>query len=70
MPTQKLIFLYFSGSRTNWKSFRDVTDENLGQGEKPDYYTNKATVMVMKKDNCMYTVGTGLWYLKGGVESV
>ncbi|KAL8562549.1 hypothetical protein ACOMHN_045814 [Nucella lapillus] len=43
-----------SGGNTNWKTFSQVISENLGQGEKADYFTTKATVMVTKKDNCMY----------------
>ncbi|PVD31676.1 hypothetical protein C0Q70_07094 [Pomacea canaliculata] len=43
-----------SGSGTNWKIFEQAKRENLGQGDKPDYFTSKATVIFMKKDNCMY----------------
>ncbi|XP_005109695.1 replication protein A 70 kDa DNA-binding subunit [Aplysia californica] len=42
------------GNSTNWKIFQQVKNENLGQGDKADYYTAKGTVMFMKKDNCMY----------------
>jgi len=42
------------GSNSNWKMFSQVKSENLGSGEKPDYYTTKGTVMFLKKDNCMY----------------
>ena len=31
-----------------------MKSENLGQGEKADYYTAKGTVVFVKKDNCMY----------------
>lgn len=31
-----------------------VKTENLGQGDKADYFTAKGTVMFVKKDNCMY----------------
>ena len=41
---------------TNWKTFGQVISENLGQGEKADYFTTKATLMLLKKDNCMYQV--------------
>lgn len=62
------------GFDTNWKTFAQVVSENLGHGDKPDYFTTKATVMVLKKDNCMYTAcpsencnkkvvdqGNGMW---------
>lgn len=52
----KLICLK-TGSGTNWKIFEQAKRENLGQGDKPDYFTSKATVIFMKKDNCMYKVG-------------
>ena len=45
-----------AGANVNWKTFGQVISENLGQGEKPDYFTAKATIMLAKKDNCMYTV--------------
>lgn len=43
-----------SGMATNWKTFANVKSENLGQGDKPDYFTSKATVIFLKKENCMY----------------
>ncbi|GFS15991.1 replication protein A 70 kDa DNA-binding subunit [Elysia marginata] len=42
------------GQSSNWKTFLQVKSENLGQGEKADYYTAKGTVVFVKKDNCMY----------------
>lgn len=39
---------------TNWKTFSQVLDEKLGMGSKPDYYTCKATIVLIKKENCMY----------------
>ena len=44
------------GGSTNWKTFSQVKNENLGSGEKPDYFTSRGTVLFMKKDNCMYQV--------------
>ncbi|XP_076452897.1 replication protein A 70 kDa DNA-binding subunit-like isoform X2 [Babylonia areolata] len=43
-----------AGGSTNWKTFGQAVSENLGHGDKADYYTTKATIMVMKKENCMY----------------
>ncbi|KAI8787409.1 replication protein A 70 kDa DNA-binding subunit-like [Biomphalaria glabrata] len=43
-----------AGHSPNYKTFIQVKNENLGQGEKADYYTAKGTVMFIKKDNCMY----------------
>nr|KAG5690193.1 hypothetical protein BaRGS_016584 [Batillaria attramentaria] len=42
------------GGGTNWKTFSDVKTEGLGHGDKADYFTSKATVIFLKKDNCMY----------------
>ncbi|CAG5127182.1 unnamed protein product [Candidula unifasciata] len=43
-----------SGQSTNWKNFLQVKTENLGQGEKADYFTAKATIIFVRKENCMY----------------
>lgn len=48
-----------AGSATNWKAFSQVKAEGLGQGDKADYYTTKATVIFLKKDNCMYRACPG-----------
>lgn len=37
-----------------WKTFAQVNTERLGMGDKPDYYINKATVVMLRKENCMY----------------
>lgn len=50
-----IVFLTFLGS-TNWKSFGQVKSENIGQGDKPDYFTSKGTVIFLRKENCMYMV--------------
>jgi replication factor A1 len=39
---------------TNWKLLGDIKNEQLGHGEKPDYFTCKAVVTFAKKDNCLY----------------
>ncbi|KAL4223084.1 60S acidic ribosomal protein P1 [Mactra antiquata] len=43
-----------TGGGTNWKTFAQLKDENIGQGEKPDYFTSKGTVVFFRKENCMY----------------
>ncbi|XP_035689920.1 replication protein A 70 kDa DNA-binding subunit-like isoform X1 [Branchiostoma floridae] len=43
-----------AGRPTNWKSFQQVKDENLGTGEKPDFFTTKGTIVFLKKENSMY----------------
>ncbi|XP_078679750.1 replication protein A 70 kDa DNA-binding subunit-like isoform X2 [Branchiostoma floridae x Branchiostoma belcheri] len=43
-----------AGRPTNWKSFKQVIDENLGTGEKPDYFSTKGTIVFMKKESAMY----------------
>ena len=47
---------FVAGGATNWKNFGQVKSENIGQGDKPDYFTNKATVIFLRKENCMYMV--------------
>ncbi|KAJ8312756.1 hypothetical protein KUTeg_010129 [Tegillarca granosa] len=42
------------GSATNWKHFSQVKNENLGGGDKADYFTSKGTVIFLRKENCMY----------------
>lgn len=37
-----------------WKTFAQVNTENLGMGDKPEYYVTKATIVMLKKENCMY----------------
>ncbi|KAG2458722.1 RFA1 protein, partial [Polypterus senegalus] len=43
-----------AGGSSNWKSLMEVKSENLGHGEKADYYTSVATVMYLRKENCLY----------------
>lgn len=38
----------------NYKTFLQVKSEQLGMGEKPDYFTAKATAVFFKKDSCLY----------------
>nr|XP_055114398.1 replication protein A 70 kDa DNA-binding subunit isoform X1 [Symphalangus syndactylus] len=42
------------GANTNWKTLYEVKSENLGQGDKPDYFSSVATVVYLRKENCMY----------------
>ncbi|KAJ0063749.1 hypothetical protein NL108_006693, partial [Boleophthalmus pectinirostris] len=42
------------GGNTNWKSLSDVKTEHLGHGEKADYYTCIATIVYLRKENCLY----------------
>lgn len=37
-----------------WKTFAQVNSEQLGMGDKPEYYVTKATVVMLRKENCMY----------------
>ncbi|KAM4589931.1 replication protein A 70 kDa DNA-binding subunit [Fundulus diaphanus] len=45
-----------SGGRfnENWKSLADVKSEQLGHGDKADYYTCIATIVFLRKENCLY----------------
>uniref|UniRef100_A0A674MVP2 Replication protein A subunit n=1 Tax=Takifugu rubripes TaxID=31033 RepID=A0A674MVP2_TAKRU len=42
------------GGNTNWKTLTDVKTEHLGHGEKADYYTCIATIVYLRKENCLY----------------
>jgi len=48
-----------SGVGSNWKVFKQTTMENMGAGEKPDYYSVKANVVFTKKDNALYPACAG-----------
>uniref|UniRef100_A0A8C7XDE7 Replication protein A subunit n=1 Tax=Oryzias sinensis TaxID=183150 RepID=A0A8C7XDE7_9TELE len=43
-----------SGSRMNWKTLSDVKNENMGHEEKAEYFSCLATVVYMRKENCLY----------------
>uniref|UniRef100_A0A674N3Q2 Replication protein A subunit n=1 Tax=Takifugu rubripes TaxID=31033 RepID=A0A674N3Q2_TAKRU len=43
-----------SGMRMNWKTLSDVKNENLGHGEKADYFSCVATLLYSRKDTCLY----------------
>ncbi|KAM5215481.1 replication protein A 70 kDa DNA-binding subunit [Hipposideros larvatus] len=43
-----------SGGNTNWKTLYEVKSENLGQGDKADYFSSVATVVFLRKENCLY----------------
>ncbi|XP_034539763.1 replication protein A 70 kDa DNA-binding subunit-like isoform X2 [Notolabrus celidotus] len=42
------------GARVNWKFLSDVKDEQLGHGEKADYFSCVATIVYTRKENCLY----------------
>ncbi|XP_014827839.1 PREDICTED: replication protein A 70 kDa DNA-binding subunit-like isoform X2 [Poecilia mexicana] len=42
------------GSKMNWKTLSDVKNENMGHGEKADYFSCVATIVYMRKENCLY----------------
>ncbi|XP_036196906.1 replication protein A 70 kDa DNA-binding subunit isoform X5 [Myotis myotis] len=43
-----------AGSNTNWKTLYEVKSENLGHGDKADYFSAVATVVYLRKENSMY----------------
>uniref|UniRef100_A0A667Y874 Replication protein A subunit n=1 Tax=Myripristis murdjan TaxID=586833 RepID=A0A667Y874_9TELE len=42
------------GANTNWKTLADVKTEHLGHGDKADYFSCTATVVYLRKENCLY----------------
>ena len=45
--------------QANWKTFDLLKDEQLGMGDKADYFSSKATVLYIRKDNSMYMACPG-----------
>ncbi|XP_017292775.1 replication protein A 70 kDa DNA-binding subunit isoform X2 [Kryptolebias marmoratus] len=43
-----------SGSRMNWKTLNSIKNDNMGHGEKAEYFSCVATVVYMRKENCLY----------------
>uniref|UniRef100_A0A3B3Z7R9 Replication protein A subunit n=1 Tax=Periophthalmus magnuspinnatus TaxID=409849 RepID=A0A3B3Z7R9_9GOBI len=43
-----------SGAKMNWKTLSDVKTEHMGHGEKADYFSCVATVVYIRKENCLY----------------
>ncbi|KAM9347966.1 replication protein A 70 kDa DNA-binding subunit-like [Symphorus nematophorus] len=43
-----------SGAKMNWKALSDVKNEHMGHGEKADYFSCVATVVYIRKENCLY----------------
>ncbi|XP_028322869.1 replication protein A 70 kDa DNA-binding subunit-like isoform X2 [Gouania willdenowi] len=43
-----------SGFSTNWKTLSDLRNEELGHGDKADYFSCVATVVYIRKENCLY----------------
>ncbi|XP_067464395.1 replication protein A 70 kDa DNA-binding subunit-like isoform X1 [Thunnus thynnus] len=43
-----------SGAKANWKTLSDVKNEHMGHGEKADYFSCVATVLYIRKENCLY----------------
>ncbi|XP_063150887.1 replication protein A 70 kDa DNA-binding subunit isoform X2 [Candoia aspera] len=43
-----------AGGSTNWKTLYEAKLENLGQGDKADYFSCIGTVVYLRKENCMY----------------
>ncbi|XP_020778616.2 replication protein A 70 kDa DNA-binding subunit-like isoform X2 [Boleophthalmus pectinirostris] len=43
-----------SGAKMNWKTLSDVKTEHMGHEEKADYFSCVATVVYIRKENCLY----------------
>ncbi|EDV30349.1 uncharacterized protein Dana_GF23244 [Drosophila ananassae] len=39
---------------TDWMTFKDARERNLGSGDKPDYFQCKAVVHIVKQENAFY----------------
>ncbi|CAN9501139.1 unnamed protein product [Ophioblennius macclurei] len=56
LDSQSLTGSRSAGSRftPNWKTLGDIRSEELGHGDKADYFSCVATVVYIRKDNCLY----------------
>lgn len=43
-----------SGASSSYKTFAEAKFENLGGGEKPDYYSVKAMVAMINREKALY----------------
>ncbi|KAF3705738.1 Replication protein A 70 kDa DNA-binding subunit [Channa argus] len=43
-----------SGATVNWKTLSDIKNEHMGQEEKAVYFSCVATVLYIRKENCLY----------------
>lgn len=50
-----MCILPFTGMGSNFKTFGEAKLENLGSGDQADYYTTKASVVLIRKENCLYS---------------
>jgi replication factor A1 len=41
-------------TQANWKCLDQIKEEQLGMGDKADYFTSSATIVFAKKENSMY----------------
>jgi len=46
-------------SQANWKALDELKNNQLGMGDKADYFSCKGTVLYTKKDNSMYMACSG-----------
>ncbi|XP_030601923.1 replication protein A 70 kDa DNA-binding subunit-like isoform X2 [Archocentrus centrarchus] len=43
-----------TGFKVNWKTLNDIKNEDMGHGEKAQYFSCVATVLYTRKENCLY----------------
>ncbi|XP_029834399.3 replication protein A 70 kDa DNA-binding subunit [Ixodes scapularis] len=44
----------FEGAAASWKHLSEAKSQKLGFGDKPDYFSCKASVAIVRKENCLY----------------
>lgn len=54
LDSQSLTETRSSGAKMNWKTLSDVKSERMGHGEKAAYFSCVATVVYIRKENCLY----------------
>ena len=42
------------GFPTNWLTLKEAQENQLGCGDKPDYFTTVATVLLVRSENSLY----------------
>ncbi|XP_062289081.1 replication protein A 70 kDa DNA-binding subunit-like [Scomber scombrus] len=43
-----------SGGKMNWKTLSDIKNQQMGHRDKADYFSCMATVVYVRKENCLY----------------
>lgn len=54
MTAVRCVLFLVPALSSNWMTFKEVQENQLGCGEKPDYFTSVATVLLVRSENSLY----------------